>query len=64
MNLISLSVHSILEEVEGRLHSIDIFADNNHFLKVAETGSILSSSLGLLLHLTDLIFLEIILHQI
>ena len=63
MNLISLSVHSILEEVEGRLHSIDIFADNNHFLKVAETGSILSS-IGLLLHLTDLIFLEIILHQI
>ena len=58
-HLIALSVHTILEEVEGRLHSVHVFADDNHLLEVSQTGSVLSSSLSLSLHLVALLGLFI-----
>ena len=59
MHLISLGVHSILEEVESRLDSINPFANDDHLLEVVQTGSVLSSSLSLGLHLLDLLLLSL-----
>ena len=57
--LIALSVHTVLEEVEGRLHSIHVFADDNHLLEVSQTGGVLSRGLSLSLHLVTLLGLFI-----
>ena len=53
MNLILFLIHTILEEVESGLHSVHVFTNDDHFLKMSKRGCILSSSLSLSLELID-----------